>query len=76
MKARLRRIPATVSYTFALSATSFRLTSLQVNQVPKGSKVTARMMGAVKRLLVRKGKPPVLPTLCLPPGAGKPSRCT
>ena len=33
------------------------------------------MIGAVKRLTVRRGKNPTITTRCLPPGAKKPARC-
>jgi hypothetical protein len=33
------------------------------------------MIGAVKRLTVRRGKNPTITTRCLPPGAKKPTRC-
>jgi len=39
-------------------------------------RITARdRIGKVSRLTIRKAKPPLLETLCLPAGASKPERC-
>jgi len=58
----------------AVSLTPFRTT------LRPGAKITVRVTkpgatGAVKVLTIRKKKPPLVTTLCLPPGASKPTSC-
>jgi hypothetical protein len=59
---------------------SLRLRSFEGRRLPVGAKLTVRvtkdgMIGAVKTLTIRKGKAPSQRTLCIPPGATRPSAC-
>jgi hypothetical protein len=49
-------------------------------RLPVGAKLTIRVtkegrIGAVKTLTIRKRKAPSIRTLCIPPGATRPSAC-
>ena len=64
----------------ARTAASVRLKNFEGKRLPVGAKLTVRvtkdgMIGVVKTLTIRKRKAPSLKTLCLPPGATRPSAC-
>ena len=64
----------------ARTARSLRLKGFEGKRLPVGAKLTVRvtkdgMIGAVKTLTIRKRKAPSLKTLCIPPGAARPSLC-
>lgn len=64
----------------ARTAASVRLKTFEGKRLPVGARLTFRvskdgMIGVVKTLTIRKRKAPSLKTLCLPPGATRPSAC-
>jgi len=64
----------------ARTATSVRLRGFEGKRLPVGAKLTIQvtkdgMIGAVKTLTIRRRKAPSAKTLCLPPGATRPSAC-
>jgi hypothetical protein len=64
----------------ARTAASVRLKGFEGKRLPVGARLTVRAtkdgaIGVVKTLTVRKGKAPSLKTLCIPPGATRPSAC-
>ena len=57
-----------------------RLKTFEGKRLPVGARLTFRVtkvgvIGVVKTLTIRKRKAPSLKTLCLPPGATRPSAC-
>jgi hypothetical protein len=64
----------------ARTAASVRLRGFEGKRLPVGAKLTIRAtkegtIGVVKTLTIRKRKAPSIKTLCIPPGATRPSAC-
>jgi hypothetical protein len=64
----------------ARTAASVRMRGFEGKRLPVGAKLTIRVtkegrIGAVKTLTIRKRKAPSIRTLCIPPGATRPSAC-
>ena len=75
-----KRKRCTRTRDLARTATSVRLRGFEGKRLPVGAKLTVRvtkdgMIGAVKTLTIRRRKAPSVKTLCLPPGATRPSAC-
>lgn len=77
---RGKRCEGTRDFARATAAAGTRLRSFEGKRLPVGAKLTIRvtkegMIGAVKTLTLRKGKAPAVKTLCIQPGASRPSAC-
>ena len=75
-----KRKRCTRTRDLARTATSVRLKGFEGKRLPVGAKLTVQvtkdgMIGAVKTLTIRRRKAPAVKTLCLPPGATRPSAC-
>jgi Ca2+-binding RTX toxin-like protein len=75
-----KRKRCTRTRDLARTATSVRLKGFEGKRLPVGAKLTVQvtkdgMIGAVKTLTIRRRRPPSVKTLCLPPGATRPSAC-
>jgi hypothetical protein len=75
-----KRCKGTRDFSRATAAASTRLRGFEGKRLPVGAKLTLRAtksgtIGAVKTLTIRRRKAPALRTLCLPPGATRPSAC-
>jgi hypothetical protein len=75
-----KRKRCTRTRDLARTATSVRLKGFEGKRLPVGAKLTVQvtkngMIGAVKTLTIRRRKAPSMKTLCLPPGATRPSAC-
>lgn len=74
------RCTRTRDLTRAGASASVRLRGFEGKRLPVGAKLTLRAtkdasIGVVKTLTIRKRKAPSVRTLCLPPGATRPSAC-
>lgn len=75
-----KRCQRTRDLTKAAASATLRLRGFERRPLPVGSKLQIRatkpdMVGAVKTVTIRKRKAPSVKTLCLPPGATRPSAC-
>ena len=75
-----KRKRCTRTRDLARTATSVRLKGFEGKLLPVGAKLTIRVtkdgtIGAVKMLTIRRRKAPSVKTLCLSPGATRPSAC-
>jgi hypothetical protein len=79
-RAKGKRCKGTRDFARATAAVSRRLRGFEGKRLPVGAKLTIQVtksgtIGAVKTLTIRRRKAPALKTLCLPPGATRPSAC-
>jgi len=75
-----KRCRGTRDFARASAGALVRLRGYERRALPAGSKLQLRatkdgMIGVVKTVTIRKRKSPSLKTLCLPPGAARPSAC-
>jgi hypothetical protein len=75
-----KRKRCTRTKDLARTAASIRLKGFEGKRLPVGATLTIQvtkegMIGAVKTLTIRRRKPPSAKTLCIPPGATRPTAC-
>jgi hypothetical protein len=79
-RVKRKRCRGTRDFARAAAAREVRMRSFEGKRLPVGAKLTIQAtkpgtIGVVKTLTMRRRKAPSMKTLCLPPGATRPSAC-